>query len=70
MSQQFNNINELPTELQESLVRMLIQYNRLSGYDYNPNLSPEQNFVEALEHCDENAYNRGVESTNLFAGTW
>jgi hypothetical protein len=55
------SINELPAEMQEPLVRMLLSYNFASGYIYNPDISPEDNFVAATEDCSTRAYIRGQE---------
>jgi hypothetical protein len=44
-------------QLEEHIVRALLESNFTGGYVYNPDISPEDNFAAAVEDC----YERGQE---------
>jgi hypothetical protein len=71
---EFTSIADLPVEIQEPIVRMLIRsYAFASSYVYHDIKTPEENLIAAIESYHEKSYDSGYDSafacrkdTNLY----
>lgn len=59
---EITSIKSIPLAIQEVVVRMLFGYNAFSACVYNDSLTPEQNFINALEIYGESCYDSGYKS--------